>query len=574
MVAAAGVLGRAGLAADVPAVQTRHARGAVHIHAPPHALDDRLEMFGIDLRVVALVEAGVDRVAPLDPLDDMRDVVVAAVGDDRRKVCQLQRRAAQGILADREREHRQGVPRLAVLLVVVGPVGDIAVALVQEVGTQLAAEAEALDILPPDIESLLDALVLRILQDIAENVAEVGVARGRDGIAQIEGGRVRMALHLQPPGLVAHVADVAVRRAQHPLLQPDEPLHQLEGRARRVLGLHGPVEERLPLVVEHLHVVVAAFAPHQFVGVVRRRGDHHQDLPGRGLDGHRRTDLAAHELLAEQLQPRIDRAHKRAARHGQRIVVAVHVGALDRPVRVALEDLDPLLAPQLGLVGRLHAADAHIVARLVGGVALEHVLRNLADIAQQVAADLPRVVAHGTVDGIETAEVALVEAELLLLGDVVGDQARRPGIDAGIGQLAVELLARDAGNGAQPRRVEAVAVVDLAARRILHLETQHVAAGHLDIARIDELNVGQPPEDHREDQQHDHLQGPHADETFGTVHTRTESLTVKTRTMIQTKASVRSELTRIRITVCRRCSHERASSRKKTVWCMRIISSR
>ena len=406
-----------------------------------------------------------------------------------------------------------------------------------------------------------------------------------------------MALHLQPPGLVAHVADVAVRGTQHPLLQSDESLHQLESRARRILGLHGPVEERLPLVVEHLHIVVAALAPHQFVGIVRRRGDHHQDLPGRGFDSHRRTDLAAHELLTEQLQPRVDRAHERAARHGQRIVVAVHVGALDRPVRIAFENLDTLLAPQLGLVGRLHAADAHIVARLVGGVALEHVLRNLADIAQQVAADLPRVVAHGAVNRIEAAEVALVEAELLLLGDVVGDQARRPGIDAGVGQLAVELLARDAGNGAQPRRVEAVAVhvvvddhqvvalaalhevlavavVNLAARRILHLETQHVAAGHLDIARIDELDVGQSPEDHHEDQQHDRLQGPHADKSFGTVHTRTESLTVKTRAMIQTKASVTSELTRIRMTVCRRCAHERASSRKKTVWCTRITSTR
>ena len=110
MVGAVGVLGRTRLAADVPAVETRHRRGSADIHTPPHALDDRLEMLGCDHRVVPFIEAAVERITPLDPLDDVRNVVVAAVGDDRREIGQLKRRAAQLALTDRQREQRQRIP--------------------------------------------------------------------------------------------------------------------------------------------------------------------------------------------------------------------------------------------------------------------------------------------------------------------------------------------------------------------------------------------------------------------------------------------------------------------------------
>ncbi len=129
-------------------------RGAADVDAPPHALDDRLEVLGVDLRIMALVETAVERIPPLDLLDDVRDVVVAAVGDDGREVGQLQRRAAQRILPDGERDDRQRVPRPAVLAVVAAAVGDVPVALVEEVGTQLAAETEALDILFPGSRTL------------------------------------------------------------------------------------------------------------------------------------------------------------------------------------------------------------------------------------------------------------------------------------------------------------------------------------------------------------------------------------------------------------------------------------
>ena len=223
-----------------------------------------------------------------------------------------------------------------------------------------------------------------------------------------------------------------------PLLQADEPLHQLEGRPRGVLGLHGAVEERTALVVEHLHVVVAALAPHQLVGIVRGRRDHHEDLARGGFDGHGGPHLAAHELLAEQLQPCVDRAHQVAPRLGQRVVAAVHVGSLHGAVGVDLLDADPLLALEPLLVGQLHAAHARIVARAVRRVALEHVGVDLAYVAQQVAADLARILAHGAEDGVEAREVALVEAQLVLLRYVAGHQVRGAGAHAGVGHLAVE----------------------------------------------------------------------------------------------------------------------------------------
>lgn len=313
---------------------------------------------------------------------------------------------------------------------------------------------------------------------------------------------------------------------QHPLLQADEPLHQLEGRARRVLRLHGAVEERVALVVEHLHVVVAPLPSHQLVGIIRRRRDHHQNLARRGFDRHGGPDLAPHELLAEQLQPRVDRRDDVLPGDGQRVVAAVHVGALDGAVGVDLLDLHPLLALEQRFVGRLHAAHAHVVARLVRRVALDHVGRHLADVAQQVAADLARVAAHGTVDGVEAAEVALVEAQLLLLGEVARHDARRPWPHAGVRELAPQLLGCDADHLAQPRRVEslavdlavddhqvvalaalhevlAVAVEDLAARRVLHDVPQHVGPRQLGVARVEELEVGQAPDQHEEDEDHD-----------------------------------------------------------------------
>ena len=596
MVAAAGVFGRTGLSADVPAFEAGHRGGPADVHAAPHALDDGLEVPGVDLRVVAFVEAAVERILPFDPLDDVRDVVVSSVCDDAGEVGELEGGAPEGILPDREREHREGIPRAAVLAVVVGAVWDVSVSLVEEVGAEFAAESEALDILFPDVETLLDVFVFRVVEDVAEDVAEVGVAGGCHGKAQIEGRGVGVAGHFEPSGLIAVVADVEVRGAQDALLQSDESLHELEGRSGRVLGLDGTVEERFALVVEHPHVVVSALATDEFVGVVRGRGDHHEDLARGGFDGDGGTDLSAHELLAEELQPGVDRADQIAPGFGHGVVKAVHVGALDGAVGVDLLDLDALCAAEFGFVGRFDAAHADVVADLVFGMSFQVGVVDLADVAQQVAADLAGILPHGAVDGVETAEIALVEAEFVLFGDVAGDQTRSAGPDPGVGQFAVEFRAGDSGNLAEACGVEsafvdfavddhqvvalaaldevfAVSVEDLAARRVLHDVPQDVGFGQFGVSFVEELDVGEPGHDHRENEDHDDLQGSHSAEAFGVAHIRPGSFAVKMRAMIQMKAVETTVETAMRSTVWKMCPQERASSRKKTVW-WRIVSRR
>ena len=520
----------------------------------------------------------------------MRDVVITAVGDNGREVGQLQRRAAQRILPDGERNDRQRIPRPAVLAVVPAPVGDIPVALVEEVGTQLAAETEALDILFPGIVPFLDVPVFGIVQDIAEDIAEIGIARSRHGKTQVERRGMRVALHTPAPRLVALVADMQIRRPEYPLLQTDQALHQLEGRTRRVFGPHGTVIQGLAFVAQHLHVVVAALAPHQLVGIVRRRGNHHQDLPRGRFDRHGRPDLAAHEFFAQQLQAGVDGADDIFAGLGQRIINAVHVGALDGPVSVDLLDLHPLRSPQQRFVGRLHAAHAHVVADLIFGIPLEVIGIHLAHIPQQVTADFTRITADGAVNRIETAEIALIETEFVLFRNIVGHDAGRTGAHPGIGQLFFEFPARKSqhvahAHGIEPMLVDlavnhhqvvalaalnqvfAVAVEHLAARRVLHHMAQHIGLGQFVVFRIDKLNIGQAAGDQQEDEKHHPLQGTHPHEALGTFHMRTGSLAVKMRAMTQMKATDTAPLATVRTIVRTICAHESASSEKNTAWC-------
>ena len=130
---------------------------------------------------------------------------------------------------------------------------------------------------------------------------------------------------MHAPHTVTLVTRIFRLGRQHTLLHADKSLHQLEGRARRIFGLHGAVEQRLALVAQHAHIVVAALAPHQLVGIIRRRGGHNQNLARRGLDGHHSPHLARHELLGKRLKACVDRTHQTLARHGQRIERPVHI---------------------------------------------------------------------------------------------------------------------------------------------------------------------------------------------------------------------------------------------------------
>ena len=198
---------------------------------------------------------------------------------------------------------------------------------------------------------------------------------------------------------------------------------------------------------------------------------------------------------------------------------------------IHLDDLHAVLAAQLLLVGGLHTRHAHIVARAVFGIALDVILVHLADIPQKVAADLARILAHGAVDGIEAREVALLEAQLHLLRDIVQDQRRRSRAHTGITQHRFEFLAFDAHNVAETRRVEtlasdiavdhhqvvtllalyqilAAAVDNLAARSILHLVPQHVARSQTLVFRVYELDIAYAQCQHGKDAEHHRPQYP------------------------------------------------------------------
>ena len=259
--------------------------------------------------------------------------------------------------------------------------------------------------------------------------------------------------------------------------------------------------------------------------------------------------------------------------------------------------LDPFAPPELRLVGRFHAAHAHVVARFVLRIAFQVVGVHFTHVAQQVAAHFARVLAHGAVDGVEAPEVAFVEAQLVLFGDVACHQTRRPRPHPGVGQFAFEFGARKSQHFAHAGRVESlfadfarydhqvvalaalyqvfpVAVEDLAARRVLHHVAQYVCAGQFVVARIEELDVGQPADDQREDQQDDDLEGPHPHETLGTAHMRTGIFAVKMRAMIQMKAADTAVLTTMRSSMWSTWASERVSSQKKTMWCTSVSTTR
>ena len=387
-------------------------------------------------------------------------------------------------------------------------------------------------------------------------------------------------------------------RSQHTLLHPDQALNQFEGRTGRITAAYGTVEQRLPFVIEQLHIVIAPLPSHQFIGIVCGRGNHHQNLARRRFDRHGSPDFAGHQLLGEELQPRVDRADDRLAGYGQRIETTVHIRTLDRSVRIHLGDLHPLLTAQLRLVGRLHAADSDVFARLIRRITPQHFGIDLPHISQQVSPYFTRVLPGSPVNGIEAGEVTLVETKFVLLGHIVHHHTGRTRTHAGIGQLPHKPFARKPRNLTEKRRIEplpihlaidhhqvitlatlyqifAVAVEHLATGRILNFVAQRIAPGQLLIFAVDELNISKPRGDYAENDQHDHLQHPHPGNPFPTVtHSRTVSLVVNSRASSQMKPTVTAPLTTSRTSVWNNCAQDRDSNMKNRKWCTTTIAAR
>ena len=60
MILSVGILCRTGLTSDIEPLQSRPGRRSINVNTAPHTLHDRLEVLGIDLRVVALIETPIE----------------------------------------------------------------------------------------------------------------------------------------------------------------------------------------------------------------------------------------------------------------------------------------------------------------------------------------------------------------------------------------------------------------------------------------------------------------------------------------------------------------------------------
>ena len=73
---------------------------------------------------------------------------------------------------------------------------------------------------------------------------------------------------------------------------------------------------------------------------------------------------------------------------------------------VTLQNLHSVLASQILLIGTLQTASTDIVAHLVFAAAtLDVVVVHLAQVAEQITANLTGILAYGTLDGIEAGKL-------------------------------------------------------------------------------------------------------------------------------------------------------------------------
>ena len=98
-----GILRSTCLTTDLQPGDIGHAtRTTLGVNSVVHTLHDRLVVFLVDHRVVLLVIFHIERVLTLYMLDNVRDIVVATISHNSRKIGHLQWRAAQLTLTDSE----------------------------------------------------------------------------------------------------------------------------------------------------------------------------------------------------------------------------------------------------------------------------------------------------------------------------------------------------------------------------------------------------------------------------------------------------------------------------------------
>ena len=87
---------------------------------------------------------------------------------------------------------------------------------------------------------------------------------------------------------------------------------------------------------------------------------------------------------------------------------------LDAVVGVAQEDFKAFLALEAVFESHLHAGLAREIAHHIALVAVQEVLVHFADVAQQVAAGVHRIVAGRPDDGVEAGEQIALLSELVV----------------------------------------------------------------------------------------------------------------------------------------------------------------
>lgn len=287
------------------------------------------------------------------------------------------------------------------------------------------------------------------------------------------------------------------------------------------------VVKRPPRVVEQFHVVVAAIAAHQFVRVVGRTVGHHEDFARFRLDRDDAAHFAFHQFFGQRLQPRVDRTGDRHARRRQRVVNTVRIGAFRDTVHVHHFDFHSFLSAQHFFVGLFDAAAPDVVAAAVVRVAFQDPVVHFADVSQQVARHFSRVRPDGAVNGEESGELVLFEAQFGLFGQLFDDDRRPTAREIGrFDQLLADLFDRYAQDAAHQRGVErphfargrhqvvslfalyqeaSVSVVNFAPGRVLHHVAQDVVVCIRLVAAVEHLDIEQPQQDDRRDDDDDSL---------------------------------------------------------------------
>ena len=478
---------------------------------------------GVDGFGVFRVQAG-----GVGGFEDVGDVVVAPVGQDGSEVGKVQGGTTQFALSDGQGNHREGTPTAAAVHPVVeGGIRDVATLLSREVTAQLFAKAETLDQFPPVGEGGLNRIVCRVVQDVAEQFAVIGIAGHHDRFPEIHGGRVGVATDADARGSEAIVAPVFGVCAYDTILQANQCVDQFENGARGLGGHYSPVEHGFERVRGNVSIVFADFG--QDGNVDPRTGNHRKYFSGGGFYGDDAAHLVLHEVFPVLLEFCIDGGADIAAGNCGFVKFPFTVRVLDAVVYVPQVDVVAFLSAQFLFAEQFKACFPGVVTTLVFGVFLQVVRVHFRYIAQQVSTGIVGVTSDGPGDRGEAGEVVahFQEMAVLVLGDLL-EEGLALESDAGavlpvLGKGCMYVFRVEVEDAAQGQGIKGLDVVgsdlDVVRVRIVHEDqtvpvqnpsadrvfgdvTQGVVVCCYFVLCINDLDVEKPNQDDQEEHAH------------------------------------------------------------------------